>query len=583
MDDATRWPRRLAATLGWVALGVAVLGVGWVVVTGLLARAQLEQVRASLPQVRSALASGNLHEAQSLTTRIRSQAERAHGLTTGPAWWVTADLPWLGRPLRSTRAITAAADRIGQDSLPGLLTVADTVEGSSLRSGSHVDVTALARVAPALHRSSTGATTATAIVRSAPRSSWLSAVDDARASLLTELGQLQHDLNGADLAVRTALPMLGQSGPRRYFVAFENEAESRGLGGLPGAFAIATADHGTVRFTHFGPDSELDGVSSGLDLGPEYAARYGSADPTGNFLNSDISPNFPDAARIWAAMWQRKSGQRVDGAIALDPTALSQLLQVTGPATLPDGSPVSAADVVQIAEKTQYAAIPDKSRRKAFLASVARAAATQITGSHDAIGLIHAAAHAVGERRIVVWSADRRVERNLVEAGYAGVLRSSGRPFAGFTVVNAAASKLDYYLGRRMTYRRSGCGAGDSALASLVLANDAPRRGLPAYVTTRADHPPRGAQPGDNHLLVTYYGSAGARLEGVTVDGEPVTVAAGTENGLLAVTLNVEVPAGARVRVTMRIHEPAAPGPPDILRQPLARPLQVSVSGASCG
>ena len=45
-------------------------------------------------------------------------------------------------------------------------------------------------------------------------------------------------------------------------------------------------------------------------------------------------------------MWKKKSGQQVTGAIAIDPTALSYLLQVTGPATLPDGEVVSADNVV---------------------------------------------------------------------------------------------------------------------------------------------------------------------------------------------------------------------------------------------
>ena len=42
-------------------------------------------------------------------------------------------------------------------------------------------------------------------------------------------------------------------------------------------------------------------------------------------------------------MWQHKTGEHLDGALALDPTALSYLLHATGPATLPDGSRVTEA------------------------------------------------------------------------------------------------------------------------------------------------------------------------------------------------------------------------------------------------
>ncbi len=119
--------------------------------------------------------------------------------------------------------------------------------------------------------------------------------------------------------------MLGESGVKRYFVGFLNDAEARGIGGLPGAFAILTVDHGKLAFTHFESDSALDGISAKVDLGSDYAAAYGRDDPTDLYINSDVSPDFTDAAQIWASMWEQQSGEKVDGAIALDPTALSYL------------------------------------------------------------------------------------------------------------------------------------------------------------------------------------------------------------------------------------------------------------------
>ncbi len=55
--------------------------------------------------------------------------------------------------------------------------------------------------------------------------------------------------------------MLGAQGTRRYMMAFENNAEARGLGGLPGAYAILRADHGKVSFERFGTDNDFAGLT----------------------------------------------------------------------------------------------------------------------------------------------------------------------------------------------------------------------------------------------------------------------------------------------------------------------------------
>ena len=573
----------MLALLG-TGVGLLVAGVLWVLVTGLMARSQLRQVGAELPQLRSALLSGQLHRAQQIASDIRGHAARAHDLTTGPAWWVSANLPAIGTPLRTGRTVAAATERIGTRVLPGVLALGRTLDGPTLRHGATIDLPRLERAQPVLDRAAETVGATVEQVRDAPASSWLSPVDDARARALHALERLRDDLRGAGRAMHTALPMLGAAGPRRYFVGFENEAEARGLGGLPGAFAIVVADHGRLRFTHFENDSALRGISAGkVDLGAGFLRRYGSSDPTGTYIDSDVSPHFPYAARIWAAMWQRASGEHVDGAVAIDPTALQYLLRVTGPVTVGHGLTIGAGNVVSFTESGQYARFTDRDRRKAVLVTMARSIAARLLRGSDSTRLIRAAAHAAGERRLVLWSADRAVERRLVAAGYAGALPSGTAPVSGFTVTNVTGTKLDYYLERSMTYRRSGCGPRGTATATLRLTNTAPRSGLPAYVTTRYDRPPPDARTGDNRLLVSYYATAGARIEAVRVDGRPVTVAAGTEQGLAVITLDVELPAGASRILVVRTAEPPARERVRILKQPLARDLAVSVTGAECG
>jgi hypothetical protein len=567
------------------ACGLAlVVGVLWLVVTGLIARSQLDDVKSELPQLRQALTAGDYVKARDISHDLATHAHRAHDFTTGPAWWVAANIPLAGTPLQTARTIATQTDHVGDTVLPGVLQLTTTLTSSSLRQGDHIDLNPIATAEPVLATATAQADSAAAAIGRASTSSWLPMVDSARSKVLTDLDKLSTELAGATRAVQTLLPMMGQSTPQRYFIGFENEAEARGLGGLPGAFAIVTADHGQITFTHFENDTALDHVDSGLDLGADFTARYGVDNPTGTYENSDISPNFPYAGQIWAAMWQKKSGEHVDGSIAVDPTALSYLLKVTGPARLPDGSPVSAQNVVALTQQTQYSKFSSDAERKAYVVAIAKAVSNKLTkGDGNTVDLVRAISKAAGQRRIVVWSADAGIESNIVAAGYGGLAQGSNRPFAGFVVVNAAGSKLDYYLSRTMSYRRTGCGAGSTAVASFTLTNDAPASGLPPYVTIRADQAPAGAKPGDNRLLVTYYASQGATISSVVVDGAPQTVASAAENGLVTVSVDLELPVAATATMTVTVHEPPATQPVEILNQPLVRPMTVTTSGSKCG
>jgi hypothetical protein len=569
-----------------VALGAVALGIVWIVVTGLLARAQLEHVRGELPKLRAALLDGRTADARALAQRITVQTQRAHAVTTGPAWWVAANLPGIGSPLRTTRAIAAAADDIGRNVAPPVVELSEQV--AHLRPvHSAIDIARIQDLVPDLHGAALAAGRANRQV-AGTGGSWFGPVSSARASLLRQLTSVDDQLSGADRAVRIAVPLFGAQRPQRIFVGFLNEAEARGVGGIPGAFAIVSTDHGSVRFDHFGSDAEFNDVRARVDLGARFEALYGQDDPTGTFPNSDISPDFRNAGRIWAGLWQAKTGQHVDAAIAVDATALSYVLAVTGPARAPDGHAITAANIVPLTQRDLYARFgsgtaADDARRKQYVVDLAKAVSARLTASGgDPHRLVRALSRAAGERRFVVWSADAAVENDLLTANWAGAVTARvGTPYTGLVVNDAAGGKLDYYLERSLRYTRSRCGAGP-ATATIRLTNTAPA-GLPPYVTVRADKAPAAARPGDTRLLAVYYASAGAEIESVTVDGRPAAFVANVENGVRTASVDLELPRGATRVLQVRVREPAAVAPVTVLRQPLVRPLAVDIRAPACG
>jgi hypothetical protein len=570
-------------------LGLSLL---WLVLTALLAKQALGRLEERLVAVRTLVAAGQVDQARAAAADIPTLAERAHRLTTGPVWWTAGHVPYLGRPVEVTRGTVAAADGVGARAVPRLMDVAIAVDPNRLRAaGDTIRLAPLRRAAGPLAGAAAILDRAADRVQRLPGHTWLAPIDDRRLRFAAELQVIRGYVDAAARAAKVLPIMLGDQRPQRYFIGLQNEAEMRGTGGLPGAFAIATAAHGRITFQRFESDAALlppgrdHAIDTGLDFGPQFDALYGPSRPTEAFVDSNVSPNFPYAAQVWAAMWQRTTGQRIDGVIAVDPTVLSYFLAATGPAPLKDGGALTADNVVSLTQRDQYALFADNQQRKRFEVAVLRAAARKLTsGAGTARGLLDAAARASAEQRLLVWSATGSVESRLRQTPYAGALPSGGtRPFAGFVVNNAAAGKLDYYLQRGLSYARSGCGARRDVTVELTLTNNAPASGLPPYVTTRLDHPPAGARPGDNHVLLDYYATKGAYLESVTLDDRPSTASAATVDDLEVFRLDLELPRGQTRRVVLHLREPAGRGAPQIWRQPGVQPLAVRVFDQRCG
>ncbi len=571
-----------------VLLGGAVVLCGlWVLITGLLARGQLDTVRNEVRQLRTQLSAGDFTAARATAHDIATHAHTAHLLTTGPVWATLAAVPQGGEPFATIRSVTAEADVVGHDALPALVSASSGIDPATLRrADGSFDLDRIAAAAPALDTAASTIGAATTVIAHSHAHTWLSPVDSARSDLLGQLESLRQTLIAADVAAHVVPTMLGADGPKRYFMAFQNPAEARGTGGLPGAFAIVSADHGRLRFLRFEPDSTLTVVPVNVDFGKDYAQLYQNGLTEKQYGNSNLTANFPYAAQIWLAMWKKYSGQQLDGALAVDPQALSYLLAVTGPATLPDGSKITASNIVPLTESTAYAKFPHAAQegaRKQYLLDIAKSVSEKVlTGHPDTSSLLRAGGRAVGERRLLAWSADPAVEDQLSRTAISGAIPDTAAPYAGLSIVNDGGNKLDYYLDRSLRWQRSGCGSQREVTVTVTLTNNAPASGLPSDVIARSDRHSYPVRPGDNRLVVGYYATRGAQLSSVTVDGSPATAGVGAERGHPVFTVDLELPRAQSRTIVLHLLEPGTAGPPLVLRQPLVRPLHVTVEDASC-
>jgi hypothetical protein len=570
-------------------LFLVLLGLGaWFGVTAYSARADLQDARAHVQAARVALTKGDSAAAQREVALAAENTSGARSATSALPWDLLAPVPYLGTPLRTTRSIAAAVDDLVVQVLQPTATEGTALSPEKLRvSGSQTDLGALSRARIPLKQVLATSTTVQHRIDAIPGGGWLSSVDDARATLQQQSAELTSLLRNASTAAMLLPPMLGADGPRHYFLAFQTNAEARGTGGLVGAYGILTADKGKLSLDTLGSDVDLNNKGTfGIDLGPDYTKQYETYRATTVWQNSNASAHFPYAAQIWMALWQQQTGQRLDGAIATDPVALSYLLSTEGPVTLPDGESIDASNVVRITESDAYIRFgTDDVARKNYLQSISRAVVNKTINGEggSTAGLLTALGKAAGEGRLAVWSNNPGEQQVISGLPLGHVVAETAAPYANVVINNAAGNKLEYYLGRTLDYAAGTCtGPTRNSTVTVALTNNAPVGGVGGYVAVRLDRGPTGP-PGTSRLLVALDATRGAKLRSVTVDGVATTARLDTELGHPVFAVDVQIPPGATQHVQFQLVEPASSGAPVVPVQPLVLPMGVTVNVPTCG
>lgn len=584
---AAKKPRRLR---WWIGGGLAVVVI--LMLAGLYlgylamkAKDSIDSARGHVTTAQRAFLAGETDKASTSAAAAVDAARSAKDDAHNPVWSVAAAVPWLGDPLKSVQEMTESVDALATDVLAPTMQLADVISPDNLRTeDSAINTAALAQVQPELARIADRAEAVLADVEGTD-GTWLGTVSDARTQLLDQLTESARFIRGTDTAARLLPPMLGSNEQRNYFFGFQTPAESRATGGLLGGYGVVSARNGRVNVDDLGANSEIGTPAKATDLGAEYDYNYGINRPYFDVRNSNISAHFPYAAQIWMSMWEQKSGTPLDGAVAIDPVALSYLLDASGPITLADGQKVTADNVVELTLSTSYVRFADdNAARKAYLQEIAQMAVAEVsTLRGNTSKVLEALGRSVHEQRIMIYSADEGEQQLLTQAGLAHEVPETAAPYANVLVGNLSGNKIDYYLERSISYRAGSCeGDQRTSTVEVELTNAVTDMSLPPYVIGSLGNPHLKLPNGTNYSAVTLYGTTGATIDGVTVDGQAMMFSTGTELGHPIATAQVKIPAGKTVTVAYQLTEPTSAGPAVVPVQPLVNDAEVRVDVPSC-
>ncbi|UNX55366.1 DUF4012 domain-containing protein [Georgenia sp. TF02-10] len=576
----------VAAVLGALAFVVLLVAV----VLALDARtayAALRDAQQDVTVLQEHVLAGDGEAAAAASADLQDDASTARDAMTGPHWDLAAAVPRLGANVRAVQVVSEVVDDVATGALPPLLDAVAVLHPARLVPvDGRIDPAPLAEAAPQV-------ATADDALQAARAD--LAAVDPATLlpQLRAPLGQLTDqvaDLGGmtgtASRAARLLPTMLGTDGPRDYLVLVQNNSEPRALGGLPGAVVLLRADDGRIEFVEQRSAASLNRFPTPVvELTDGERGLYGTQ--LGRYPgNVTATPDFPRAAQIIREMWRQRTGAEVDGVLSLDPVALQGLLAATGPVTLPTGAQLTGDNAAQVLLNQVYLDVADPAAQDAFYAAAAQAVFAQVlAGGAEPAGLLTALSDAVGEGRLLAWSADPAEQEVLAGTAVAGALRGhvGDAPVVGVYVHDTSGAKIAYYehLDAEVTATACRPDGSQEIAVKVTLASAAPADAatLPPSLTGGG----RVVTAGDTRSQLMVYAPTGSRITAASISDDDATYRPHQHDGLAVAAHTVTLAPGERVTAEYTLITPRElSGAPQVRTTPGPAPGQFSGSTSPC-
>ena len=551
----------------FVLVVVLLAGIAWIGFRALSAKAELIAAQAQVGKLKSQASAQDFGGMAGTLTKLQTHSKAAEQLTNDPIWRIAEGVPSLGKNLTVVRKLASATNEVVKGAITPLVSIASELKPASFAPvNGAINLDPLIKAVPAVGKADRSVKSVSRSVGQIDTSGTLSAISGAKTKLAGLLTTVVPLLDSANILLPLLPPFMGADKPRTYIVIFQNNAESRALGGTALSFAVMSIDKGKVKL--------VSTVSAGSDHFVNYSTPvipvpdgveylYGGA--LGRFVaNATVRPEFSSAAQIVDENWKRQFGTSVDGVISIDPIALSYILRATTPITLASGDILTPASLVPYLLNGVYQRLSSENTGASNIAKVAiyeealSATFAKLSGGPvKPKALIAALLQGHTERRINYWSSHPEEESVLVKAGLAGDLPVSDSKIerVGVYFQDNIGSKLNYYLNQKVRTGQAVCRADGREtyrigvdLTSTVPANTKLLSPL-ILGNWKLEKLKRGVQ----RMFVYVYAPPGSQLAGATVNGAAVALAKLHDETYPVARLQVEVNPGATVNLSVDI------------------------------
>lgn len=505
-----------------------ILGVVWLGWSTQRAYTNLREAQVQAESLQVALTAGDQPSAEMALKQFRSSSTAAADATASPGWTLLEWIPLIGDDARGLATLSDALSVLGQDAIPPLVESAGGISaGSFSPSDSQFPLAEIAALVDPTDRSYTAFERARDRLTSIDSTGFVGPVQRAFDDLRLEVISATETLDIATRAAKLMPSFLGAEGERDYLFIFQNNAEIRSTGGLPGSISRVHAADGRVEIEQQqsgGADFPFQDKPV-LPLTDEERVVFGTQMGT-YFLNANFTPDFPRAAELWRARWEAKFDRDIDGIFTVDPVTLSYLMAATGPIEVA-GFTFTAENIVQAVENQVYLSNPDPEVQDEILDEVAKKAFNAVAdGRGNPVEVIRGLVRGVTEGRVQLHSFVDKEQALISGTEVAGELvgAESPSPQVGVYLNDGTGSKMSYYLQYDVSVTPTNCRGGRNELiGSFTVTSTTPPNAaaLPDSVQGFAPFRDDSLKPGQQLLVAHVMSPVGGSSADFEIDGQP--------------------------------------------------------------
>nr|WP_227467853.1 DUF4012 domain-containing protein [Nocardioides lijunqiniae] len=509
--------RRVLVALGCVLLA-AVLFTAW---QAWQVQRDLRSAEASVDDLTVAVRDGDESARDRAIADLQDASTSAADRTDGLWWAGLTKLPFVGDDVRGVRALSSSLEVMANDGISPLAVTIDDLDRLSV--DGRVDVGVVEGLQGPVSDAEAAFQKAAAEVDGIDSEGFVGALRPRFDDYVDRVDEAAGALAAADTATAVLPAMVGVDGPRDYLLLFQNNAEIRATGGMPGAWAQIHAENGKLEMVKQGTALDFPMAQRPvLPLSAEEVAVYGQEIGT-YFQDPGFTPDFPRAAELWRAHWNAKfPSVPIDGVLSLDPVAMSYLLEGTGPVEVGAVTLTSDNLVDELLNKP-YREL-DVQAQDALFEDAAGAIFDRLTRKPPSpVDMVRGLNRAATERRFLIASFDEAVTSELEGSAIQGRLAGDegSTPHIDIGVNDATGSKMSYYLRYWADSRATSCAEGRQSVSGSMSLSQAIAPGeaakLPASVTGGGTY---GTEPGTQLTFIRIYGPHGGTIDELKVDGK---------------------------------------------------------------
>ncbi|MEP9363469.1 DUF4012 domain-containing protein [Nocardioides sp. CN2-186] len=546
--------RRRVWTAVWVLLGFVLVAAAWAGWQVFQVNRDLNAAVDDASALRTAVVDGNDQQTDAALASLKQHSSAAASRADGHTWSLLTHLPVFGDDARGVQVVSDVAADLSRDGVEPLIQTSDDLDGV-VPSAGRLDVPALVALQGPVAQGRAAFEKAQTQLDAEDPSGYVERLRSKYRELAGQVADAADLLSSAQTALRVMPAMLGEDSAQNYLLVFQNNAEIRATGGLPGAVSLVSADHGKVEMTRQVAANTFGKTAKPvLPLSVAERKTYGTILGT-YFLDANLQPDFARAADLWKTRWEQVYPGDIDGVLSIDPVAISYLLGATGSVQVGDMT-LTADNAVDELLHQVYLRYPAPAAQDRYFRAVARAVFDKVSqGVESPQDLVSALTRGVREHRIYAHSFDPQVQDTIATTAVAGdlVTDPNADPQVGVYVNDGTAAKMSYYLRYDVNVSSTYCTNGVQGLAGdATFVSDAPpdAASLPRYVTGGGVF---GPKPGSQFVIAYLYGPVGGSISGLMINGRPIPSAAVVDRGRQLTTVSLLLKPQQKVHVTWRM------------------------------